>query len=57
MTTKRPNKLADAKKRGRKAFRDGVPFSENPEHGLGDWQDWRAGWCEEQAKAKKAKKS
>lgn len=53
---KRANRVEDAKRRGRKAYRDGVPFQANPEHGLGDWQDWRAGWNEEQAKAEKEKR-
>ena len=53
----RPIKPEDARFRGRKAYRDGVPFQANPEHGLGDWQDWRAGWNEAQAKDEKAWKA
>lgn len=51
---KRTNKVEDAKRRGRQAYLDGVPFQSNPEHGLSDWQDWRAGWNEEQARVEKA---
>jgi hypothetical protein len=52
---KRPTRGGNAKQRGRKACRDGVPFQACPETGLGDWQDWRAGWNAEQDKAEKAK--
>jgi hypothetical protein len=52
---KQPNKYEDARRRGRKAYRDGVPFQACPERGLADWQDWRAGWHEEEEKAKKEK--
>lgn len=55
MTTAR--KVEGARRRGRRAYRDGVPIAANPEHGLGDWQDWRQGWRAEEAKAEKAKRA